>query len=60
MPYFAMIHWSDDSISPVTKPDSDHGHAMIWATEREAIQATGDMPIAQAKEITIHDVDGEA
>ena len=58
MPYFAMIHWSDDSISPVTKPDSER--AMIWTTEREAIQATGDMPIAQAKEITIHDVDGEA
>lgn len=58
MPYFAMIHWSDTNISPVTKEDDTE--TMIWDTLEEAKSATKEMAIYPSREITIHDTSGEA
>jgi hypothetical protein len=59
MPYFAMIHWSDEHKSPVTA-NPEHGHAKLWDSVEDARKEVDAMPIAHAKKITIHDVDGEA
>jgi hypothetical protein len=59
MPFFAMIHWGPDSISPVIDPDSVSGNAMLWPSVDEAKRVTDAMPIAQAREITIHSIEGD-
>jgi hypothetical protein len=56
MNYFAMIHWADDKISPVT---NESGETELWNEYDEAKAAISEMPIYNTLEITIHDISGE-
>lgn len=63
MPYFAMIHWDEGVLSPVTTadgPEDDFGlRTQVWDTTEEARADIDQMPLSQARAITIHDVDGD-
>ena len=56
MNYFAMIHWSDEDISPVLNA---RGLIQLWETDEDARKGIEKMPIYNTREITIHDIAGE-
>lgn len=58
MRYFAMIHWDNDAITPVSG-EMGVESAKLWGSYQEALDAVKAMPEYDIHEITIHDDCGE-